>query len=171
MVGRVSFLLRVPTPACPPAGVINSLTSPRRCGWREASSDKKARAGQRSGRFQHQDATPHPHRAAQRQSRQPGEEEPQEEGGRHRHHNLLPVGRRQLHVCVCVCVCVCVWFCVTDWQCSHSSRICSFITLKSGCGVFFPPDPKLTSADYCVAKQTVLTLCLDCRPTGVQCFI
>lgn len=103
VVGRVSFLLRVPIRARPPPRVINSLTSPHRCGWREASSDKKARAGQRSGRFQHQDATPHPHRAAQRQSRQPGEEEPQEEGGRHRHHNLLPVGRRQLHVCMVLC--------------------------------------------------------------------
>lgn len=34
---------------------------------------------------------------------------------------------------------------------------------------FFPPDSNLCS--YCVAKITILTLCLDRRPTGVQCFI
>jgi len=92
---------------------MNCSTTLRRCRRRASPSDEEARSVQRSGGFQHQDAASHPHRPAQWQSGQPGQEEPQEEGGGHRNHDLLPVGPR---TCACVCVCVCVFVCVTHWH-------------------------------------------------------
>lgn len=153
---------------------VNYCSILRRCGWWEASSDKKARSGQGPGRLQHQDAAPHPHRAAQRQSGQPSCQEPQEEGRRHGHHDLLPVGR-QAATCVCMCACVCV--CV--WQTDGTVRFPGFVVLnfKILCVVWWAVDfiffflTHHSLCRLCMEKLTKSALCLDCRPTGVQCFM
>lgn len=63
-----------------------------RRGRRAAAPAQETEPGERSGGFQQQDASPHPHPAAQRPSGQPGQEEPQEEGGGgHRRCHLLAV--------------------------------------------------------------------------------
>lgn len=131
-----------------------------RCGWWEDPADSEGREAERSGGFQHQDAAPHPDPAAQRQSGQPDHKEPQEEGRRHGLFNLLPVGW--------------LWVCV--WR---LSRICIFKIIKFRCGdfgfVFFPsssphfflllPQTSLFSLE----KRRKWPLCLDCRPTCMQC--
>lgn len=129
---------------------INSRRSFCRCGRWEAPSAEKARSGEGPGRLQHQDAAPHPHAAAQRQGGQPGREEPQEEGRRHRRHNLLPVGRQPAPSCVGVGVCICVWLTQTDSADMHPRFVVSEI-LKSSCGEpwIFPPDPELTLQTMC----------------------